>query len=1331
MVALILSMFPGTTGNVTYAQDATIVVNAPTDDALGTLDGDNACSLREAIANANDNAATYTDCAAGSGDDLITFALGAAATIALDILEGPLVIEDDATGGALTIDGASANDAGDDVTIDGNNATRIFEMDDTAPTVLTLQNMSLVDGNADTDDGGAIYGDIDGSELTIDNMTFAGNRAYDGGALSYDAEGTVVIMNSRFTGNIAQDYGGAIYSGDEDEGGDGVLTIMDSSFIDNTSGDYGGAIYAVADMVTITDSEFTANESIFDDGGAILTDYNDYVIIDGCTFTGNTSGDEGGALYIYSDTEVAYVSNSTFTGNTAYYGGAIYNDVEEISYFHNLLIDNNTAVYYGGGIYGDDPFVMSYSTIINNDVLSSDYSGAGIYNSDPATISYSYFANNGTASGPELEGGAIYNDDDLRLYYTSFTGNEAADGGAIYNNYSNLESWHSSYVENEAIGIASEGGAIYNDNSDTIIINNTFTSNRATGDGEAIYNTAWDDPQAAYVIISFSTIAFNDVASDDDQNNDTNTGTAEVETRGSLWIESDCVALDTGAFTSLDYNIYTSGFTTNCDTSGTNDSTTPTELADFSVSGLTDVMPIGYDMAESLPLHELLEGSPAIDYVGNDDTECEVSIDTIETGVVLGVTTDQRQLSRPQNGGTDGGCDAGSYEYLTAAASELELEGSKYLNPDVDVMAGDEITYTVAITNNGPADLVAEDSYVNGTVGGSLSADSSTVTDTVVIPAGDAVTGQLASVEVWVNGLTHTAINQAVLALEGPNGHTVILLSGMTDDADVAVDLIFANGAKPLPYRSSDLTSSDNADEGSKYAPTDIDDEISNPPGALPPGPYFSTLDAAFGGMDADTINSDGWTLYAYDSTATEALDITSWGLNITTAGDAAWFSDDLPEGFEFESIVPDADWTCDYISSVHLINCYYSGELVANATTTVDILGTVGLDMPGTLENTVTITGTSDFKTDPDTTNNSSTLSDEVEVSADLTIEKTDGLASITQGDTAATQSYTITVTNNGMYNVTDAMVADTIPTELTDVTWTCTAEDGASCGDASGTGDIDTTVTLNLTGTVTLLVAGTLDLAFTGTLTNTAYVNLPDGYNDENMTDNVASDSTTVNGVTGPNRAPQAEDDTTATTFDTPVTIAVLDNDSDPDGDTLTVSAVTTPLSGTAVITNATSIVYTPTAGFAGTDVFTYTVSDPDGATDTAQVTVAVVETVIPAAPVVTSATETSDPYPTISGTAEAGVTITLTIDLGGGATVTYETTADAQGNWSIDLETATPIDGTLPDGGLTPGDYPVSAIATNEWGYQSQPTTVTLTITSGTSGTSTTLYLPLIAR
>ena len=89
--------------------------------------------------------------------------------------------------------------------------------------------------------------------------------------------------------------------------------------------------------------------------------------------------------------------------------------------------------------------------------------------------------------------------------------------------------------------------------------------------------------------------------------------------------------------------------------------------------------------------------------------------------------------------------------------------------------------------------------------------------------------------------------------------------------------------------------------------------------------------------------------------------------------------------------------------------------------------------------------------------------------------------------------------------------------------------------------------------------------------------------------------------------NRAPLAQDDASSTAEGTAVTVDVLANDSDPDGDALSITAVTVPQNGTAVVTDA-AVRYTPAASFSGTDTFTYTVDDGSGSTATATVTVVV---------------------------------------------------------------------------------------------------------------------------
>ena len=98
--------------------------------------------------------------------------------------------------------------------------------------------------------------------------------------------------------------------------------------------------------------------------------------------------------------------------------------------------------------------------------------------------------------------------------------------------------------------------------------------------------------------------------------------------------------------------------------------------------------------------------------------------------------------------------------------------------------------------------------------------------------------------------------------------------------------------------------------------------------------------------------------------------------------------------------------------------------------------------------------------------------------------------------------------------------------------------------------------------------------------------------------------------------NRAPNAVNDTGLTTENNPVTMAVLTNDSDLDGDTLTITGVTQGSNGTVTFTT-TTVTYTPNAGFWGTDQFTYTISDGHGGVDTGAVTVQVTPTEPPPDP------------------------------------------------------------------------------------------------------------------
>ncbi len=90
--------------------------------------------------------------------------------------------------------------------------------------------------------------------------------------------------------------------------------------------------------------------------------------------------------------------------------------------------------------------------------------------------------------------------------------------------------------------------------------------------------------------------------------------------------------------------------------------------------------------------------------------------------------------------------------------------------------------------------------------------------------------------------------------------------------------------------------------------------------------------------------------------------------------------------------------------------------------------------------------------------------------------------------------------------------------------------------------------------------------------------------------------------------NRPPVAGADKASTRRNVAVTIAVLANDRDPDGDALSLVAVSKPTRGTARVTADRRVKYDPNRNFRGTDRFTYAISDGRGGTATATVTVIV---------------------------------------------------------------------------------------------------------------------------
>ncbi len=124
----------------------------------------------------------------------------------------------------------------------------------------------------------------------------------------------------------------------------------------------------------------------------------------------------------------------------------------------------------------------------------------------------------------------------------------------------------------------------------------------------------------------------------------------------------------------------------------------------------------------------------------------------------------------------------------------------------------------------------------------------------------------------------------------------------------------------------------------------------------------------------------------------------------------------------------------------------------------------------------------------------------------ADLSITKSDGAATVTRGGTT---TYTIVASNAGPNTATGATLTDTFPAALTVTGWSCTATAGSSCT-ATGSGNNRAgVVTLNSGGSATYTATAAVSATATGTVTNTATIAAPAGVTDPNTADNTASDA------------------------------------------------------------------------------------------------------------------------------------------------------------------------------------------------------------------------------
>jgi VCBS repeat-containing protein len=269
------------------------------------------------------------------------------------------------------------------------------------------------------------------------------------------------------------------------------------------------------------------------------------------------------------------------------------------------------------------------------------------------------------------------------------------------------------------------------------------------------------------------------------------------------------------------------------------------------------------------------------------------------------------------------------------------------------------------------------------------------------------------------------------------------------------------------------------------------------------------------------------------------------------------------------------------------------------------------------------------------------------------------------------ATSGYDVTA-GGSQYGIVVDCAANTAPTGVAD--GYSTAEDTAKVVTAPGVlgNDTDPQADALTAEKLTDPAHGAVALAANGSFTYTpaADYNGPDSFTYRAKdAAGLYSASTTVSlTVTPVNDAPVALDDSASTDEEVPVDVAVLGNDSDPEGSPLTVTGASAGAHGSTTY-DADSVVYTPDLDWFGTDSFTYTVSDGHGGTDQATVTVTVSN--VNDAPVAADDSGSTDEDTPLVVTAGAGVLANDTDVDGDGLTATLVSGPAHASSFSLDAD------------------------------------------------------------
>ena len=250
-----------------------------------------------------------------------------------------------AIGGAIFISEGGALDVQNSTfrgcaATDGGSGGAIGVLADDVPTGVTIVDTLFEANIAKAAQGaawaGAVHAQGSSANVSVSRSTFIDNtvgldgNAGFGGAIASTLFATLSVSDCEFEGNVAQTWGGAIWS-------------------DSTT------------PIIIEDSTFSNNTSVQQNGGALYSGGGQQMSVSNCSFTNNTSPDPsdgtGAAIFVTSQANVS-ISDSSFTANAAggAYGAIVIQSaftelrVEDCSFEGNTAATTTaTAIFTDGG----------------------------------------------------------------------------------------------------------------------------------------------------------------------------------------------------------------------------------------------------------------------------------------------------------------------------------------------------------------------------------------------------------------------------------------------------------------------------------------------------------------------------------------------------------------------------------------------------------------------------------------------------------------------------------------------------------------------------------------------------------------------------------------------------------------------------------------------------------------------------------------------------------------------------------------------------------------------------------------------------------------------